>query len=432
MTLSPPRGIAALASVLVRSIAFNFAAPLLSASVLLTYPGELSAQERPDPSSSGSGARAAGMSNAVTAVVNDVFSIGWNPAGLAQLARPEFGISGHTAILATSASGTTNDPRPTGFPRYGATGEFFGASDPLEFVGAAVPFKIGKLTLAAGVAYRRFAGEQRAGSFNQRRRVNNGRYFSTTVYTTEGTVRAISPTLAVGINERVQVGLTANLLSGSSEYRVKGPLTFRSGLEERDYSGLALELGTMVRLLSGMRLGLSATLPHDVSFILATDSTAVAATRAAPLQLAAGVSRRLNPKTVLSVDVRSAPWSADALTEDATGNTIPTNVGVRSAASLHVGWERDVSGEDRLGVMHRGTFRLGGFARTTTSVDLYDKQISAFGGSLGKSWELKKGMFEMGLLFSRSTKWTRSEDLLTTVSIANNDYVLTAGFRRLF
>ena len=372
------------------------------------------------------------MSSAVTATVSDAFSIGWNPAGLAAMTRPEFAFAGTVGILQTSAKGTTNSPTPSGYPRYSAAGEFAGASDPIQFVGAAIPFKVGGRTITAGVAYRHFAEGPRAGSFKQRRLVNNGRYFSTTTYTTEGGVRAISPSLAVSVTDRLQLGVTANILSGASVYRVKGPLTFRSRLEERDYSGLALQVGGIFRLSEAMRIGLNATLPHDRKMTLDNDTTARATTRAAPLEIAVGIARQMNPKTTLSVDARFAPWSSATFTDDATGNDIPARVGVNDALGLHVGWERNVSGEDRLGVMRRGFFRLGGYARQTTSQDLFGESIASFGGSLGKTWLMENAAFEMGLQVGRSTRWTRSTDSLTTVSLANNDFVLTVGLRRQF
>jgi len=408
------------------------AAAAIPVVLALFVPTAITAQERPDPTSVGGGARAAAMSHAVTATVGDVFSIGWNPAGLASLTRREIAFAGNVGILQTSAKGTTNNPTPTGFPRYSAAGEFGGASDPLQFIGAAVPFKIAGRRVTAGVAFRQFAGGPRAGSYKQRRVVNNGRYFSTATYSTSGGVRAISPTLAVALTPRLQVGVTANVLSGSSVYTKKDSLQFRSRLTESDYAGLALEVGGMFQLSEGMRLGVNVTLPHDRTLTLDNDTTARAATRAAPLQLAVGVAKRLDEKSTLNADARYAPWSSVDFTDDATGNVIPSKVGVNDAVSLHVGWERDVSGEDRLGVMRRGFFRLGGYARQTTSQDLNGESIMSFGGSLGKTWLMTNAAFEMGLQVGRSTRWTRTESAVTTVSLANNDFVLTVGVRRQF
>lgn len=409
----------------------NAARPL-AAAVALLLPVTLSAQERLDPTSGGSGARAAAMSQAVTASVSDVFAIGWNPAGLASMTRTEFGFAGTVGIFRNAAQGTTNVITTTGYPRYSAASEFAGASDPLQFVGAAVPFKLLGRTITAGVAYRAFAEGPRQGSYKQRRVVNNGRYFSTATYANEGGVRAISPSLAIAVTKGLHLGVTANLLSGSSVYTTKDSLNFRRRITENDYAGMALDVGGMLQLTAGTRIGVNVTLPHDRTMTIDNDTTERAATRAAPLQVAVGVAKTLSPKSSLNVDVRYAPWSSVAFTDDATGSVIPSRLGVNDAMGVHVGWERDVSGEDRLGVMRRGLFRVGGYARQTTSQDLLGDAILSFGGSIGKTWLMKNSAFEMGLQVGRSTRWVRSQSVQTDVSLANNDFVLTMGLRRQF
>ncbi len=404
----------------------------LALSLQISLPVSLAAQERPDPVSSGSGGRAAAMSQAVTASVSDAFAIGWNPAGLASMTRAEVAFAGTVGIFMSAAQGTTNIVTSTGYPRYSASSEFAGASDPIQFVGAAVPFKFAGRTVTAGVAWRHFAEGPRQGSYKQRRAVNNGRYFSTATYTIEGGVRAISPSLAVALTERLQLGVTANILSGSSVYSTKDSLSFRSRISENDYAGLALEIGGMFQLSEGLRIGANVTLPHDRTMTIDNDTTERAATRAAPLQVAVGVAKKLNAKSSLNLDARFAPWSSVEFTDDVTGNVIPSRVGVNDAMGLHLGWERDVSGEDRLGVMHRGLFRLGAYVRQTTSQDLNGDGILSFGGSLGKTWLMTNSAFEMGLQVGRSTRWVRSDTPATTVSLANNDFVLTAGVRKQF
>ena len=407
-------------------------ARLTVAALALSFPIALSAQERLDPTSGGSGARAAAMSQAVTASVSDAFAIGWNPAGLASMTRPEFAFAGTVGIFRGAAEGTTNVVTSTGFPRYSAASEFAGASDPIQFVGAAVPFKLMGRRVTTGVAWRTFAEGPRQGSYKQRRVVNNGRYFSTATYANEGGVRAISPTLAVAVTEGLQLGVTANILSGSSVYTTKDSLNFRRRISENDYAGLALEVGGMLQLSEGMRLGVNVTLPHERTMTVDNDTTERAATRAAPMQVAVGVSKKLGTKSSINVDARYAPWSSVEFTDDATGTVIPSKLGVNDAIGLHVGWERDVSGEDRLGVMRRGLFRLGGYARQTTSQDLFGDAILSFGGSVGKTWLMTNAAFEMGLQVGRSTRWVRSDTPQTTVSLANNDFVLTVGLRRQF
>mgnify|MGYP002788790160 CR=1 FL=1 len=409
-------------------------AAVLCAAVVCVVTSPLSAQERPDPSAIGASARAVGLSHAVTAVANDAFSIGINPAGLSHLQQSEAAFVMRAMVARTTAEGTTNSPTSTGFPRYSAGGEVTGTLDAIQFVGGAVPVKVFGRTVAAGFAYRRFDEGLRPGAFKQTRRNTNGRYFNTTTYNTTGGLRAMSPSLAVEVTDRVRLGVTANILSGSSTYTVRttpiaagsAPVAQTTRVAERDFSGLAMDMGALVRLREGLQLGVHVTLPHDRPFTRDSANISVPATRAAPMQIAVGAAMQLNAKTALSLDLRHAPWSSVATTVDSSGAAIPSRVGVNDAASIHVGWERDVSDEDK-----RGTLRLGAFARQTTSVDLNGEAIAAFGASMGKTWFTERGAFEMGLLVSRSTMWTRTSDSITTVSIANTDFALSIGYRKL-
>lgn len=397
------------------------------ALLLLTFsPLVSSAQERPDPTAIGNGARHVGLGGAITAVTDDLMSIGWNPAGLSYLRGAEFGFVARGLVLSTGAKGSTNNPTPSGYPRYSATGEFGGALDFFEFVGLAVPFKIGGRAVTAGVAHRRFAEGLRPGSFRSNRREANGRYFSTIRYFNEGGIFAISPSLGVEVTQRLRLGVTANVLRGSSEYRVVGPTTYRSVLREENYSGMAIETGAMFQVNEDLRIGAQLTLPHDRSFTIDNDTTQVAATREAPMQVSIGFAKRLSPKTVLSSDIRYAPWSGTSITENTSGDSIPSQIGVRDAMSLHVGWERDVTNDIR-----GSTIRVGGFVRTTSFEDLDEKQVSAIGVSIGQSWYYELITFEMGVALSKSTNWVRSRDpLTTTITLTNNDFVLSLGMKR--
>src|SRR5918996_1374571 len=67
------------------------AAPAALAA-LLAGVGPASAQVGTSLNRAGSGARAAGMANAFVAVSDDGTAASWNPAGLAQLRKPEFSL----------------------------------------------------------------------------------------------------------------------------------------------------------------------------------------------------------------------------------------------------------------------------------------------------------------------------------------------------
>ena len=56
----------------------------------------------------GAGARALGMGGAFTAVADDATANTWNPAGMAQLERPELSINGGWYYRSSSADGSSN------------------------------------------------------------------------------------------------------------------------------------------------------------------------------------------------------------------------------------------------------------------------------------------------------------------------------------
>lgn len=392
------------------------------------------AQDRPDPSAIGNGPRALGMAHAVTAVTDDIASIGWNPAGLSFLDRPEFALVSRVLIMSTGASATTNQDTPSGFPNYGGDGEFAGAIDALEFGGFAMPFTVGNRTLAVGVAYRRFADSRRVGTFKVRRREANGRYFTTAQYFNEDGIRAISPTVALELSDRIRLGVTANILTGEAAYVTREPVSLTSStagvsrrvaLEEREYSGLALEVGGMFQASEKLRIGLHATLPHDRRFTFVDTVSTRALTRAAPLQLNLGVMRQMNERSLLSADLRLAPWSTVDVTEDDTGNLVPMNVGVQDATGLHLGYERDVTNEFR-----RSAIRLGAFARRTSFEDRAGRQVSAYGATIGQSWHWEAWSFEGGVLYGRSSKWLRSQSVQSDISLTNTDFIVSMGLKR--
>lgn len=401
------------------------AVSLFACSALLAAP--LLAQERPDPSAVGNGPVALSLGYATTAVVEDIHAIGWNPAGLALMERGELTIVTRAAINTTGATGTTNNPTPTGFPRYGASGEYSGSADLVEFVGAALPFSLAGRRITAAVAYRRFAESIGNGTFKTRTRLNNGRYFSSTKYFNEGGTFAVSPALGVELTSRIRLGVTANVLTGENAYKVVGPAPFRSALYEREIGGLAIQTGTIINVTEGFRVAAQVTLPHERTLLLDNDTTQRAATRAAPMQVAVGIAKDLSSKSRLSADLRLAPWSTVAFTLDQSGDTIASRSGVNDATSFHLGWERDVSNDIRA-----STLRLGGFVGTTTFEDLNGKGVNHGGVSVGQSWLWDRVTLDAGVMLRIGSTWLRSTSPQSDVSLSNRDLIVSLGLKRHF
>ena len=87
----------------------------------------------------GKGARAAGMGYAFNAIADDATAIYWNPAGTAQVIKPEIGfVNSYTFTSYTHSLWSERDYKPV----YN-----------IDFLGVVVPFKIHRRTLTAGLAF---------------------------------------------------------------------------------------------------------------------------------------------------------------------------------------------------------------------------------------------------------------------------------------
>ena len=186
-----------------------------------------------------------------------------------------------------------------------------------------------------------------------------------------------------------------------------------------------------------LQLGLHVTLPHDRTLHWDNDTTIRDVTRRAPLALAAGVAMVLSPTSRLSADFRHAPWSQSTYLEDADGDTVVSSVGVNDANSIHLGYERDrVSEIQNIYGVATGTRRtqqrIGLFGRQSTSVDFKGNAIRAIGVAAGQTWLFERVSVDLGMLLSRSSRWTYVETTALRMDLNSNDFVIAFGIRRRF
>ena len=413
-----------------------FRPSLRLALVALSAPCIVAAQEHPDLPSIGNGARAVGLSFATTAAVDDIYSIGWNPAGLSYLTRSEVAITSRVLIAGTSAKAT--DPTPTFYPIFTAAGEITGALDAIEFAGVASPYRVFGRIVTVGVAYRRFTEGLRVGTFETIRQQGNGSYKGSTKYESVGGARAISPSVGFEVTPRIRGGATVNLLTGSTFYTLRRLAPFPAyRTRELKHGGVALEAGALYRASEALQFGLHLTLPHDRTLRWDNDTTIRDVTRKAPLAVAVGALLGLSKTARVSADLRHSPWSGADYLEDATGDTVATRVGKNDASSIHFGYERDREREilNIYGVatgLLRTKQRLGLFARQSSAVDFKGKSIRILGISAGQSWLVERGSVDVGLLFSRSSRWTYAESSALRMDLHANDFVFSIGLRRQF
>jgi len=364
----------------------------------------LSAQSRPDIVSTGNGARGVGLSQAITAAVSDVAAIGWNPAGLAH-------ISGTEAAFTARALGF-GILSQSGAPSFSGQERYSGALDLIDFVGVARSFTVSERGLVAGLAWRRFSEGLQGGGI--------GASDAVTMFRSTGGTRALSPTIAAALTSGLRAGVTANLLHGSAEHvEDRSTTTFDRFVRELDQSGVAYDLGVQFDFSAELRLGVIATLPHDLSMRYEEDTVRRNATRTAPLALAFGFEIAANPRSRLSADVRSADWSTSTLRDNDTGEAIESPVGRFATHSVHVGYEWD-------GVYLRGTTsnRFGAHYRQSSVADAQNKPITEVGASWGRSWIRPNYAYDLALGYSKSSRWSRTLFQPSTAS----DHQLTAVF----
>lgn len=112
------------------------AAAAAAATLLLAAPA--AAQVLIPLTRAGSGARAAGMANAFVAVSDDGTAASWNPAGLAQLRRPELSL-----VYSLSQRGLHFTGQRSPDDRFGFTNRHFAyAHSALDFASLALPFEV--------------------------------------------------------------------------------------------------------------------------------------------------------------------------------------------------------------------------------------------------------------------------------------------------
>lgn len=174
----------------------------------------------------GTGARAHGMGGAFIALADDATAASWNPAGLAQLNRPEVSVvyedfSGNYDTSQLVVEDYTNfEPFPFSFrSTIDSPGEF--ESSNLAFVSATYPFRIGKTPLVTQASYRRmasFPNLKRAGGTLSQLLDGDGNpldQFETAINSDDqfqGGFDAYTISIATQLGGKVRLGLSANYI----------------------------------------------------------------------------------------------------------------------------------------------------------------------------------------------------------------------------
>ncbi len=408
----------------------------------------------------GNGARAAGMGYAFTGIADDATAISWNPAGLSQLQSMEASVIGRMSF----GSGTINWPDNTvqaeyfsqilNHPELGRlhyeslfvqeidSWEFEKESGfQLNFASFVFPLSLGNTNVVAGVGYRtmydfsREITELRKGSAEEFETLTAIDYTPPVVvsdYTDYGEVEfedftsisggiaSISPSIGFQLNKMISFGSTFNVLMGSSDteghYKISstafGDTTYEFEKVTEDYSGLAIDLGVLLKPNEQFQIGANLNLPHTISWETDDDDGEVSV----PLFFSIGAGFRATDNLTLAFDYRSRPWSN---AEDEDGDEIF----IEDANSIHVGMEYLANmGNNFLPI------RIGFYTDPLPVQDANEDQIS------NNVFTAGIGIIMGNIILDSSFEWVMSEYTSSKVYQSNdeimfdgNDYKLTFG-----
>ena len=212
---------------------------------------------------SGNGARSAGMGYAFTGVADDATAISWNSAGMTQLYSPEASVVGRVSFNSGELKNFEN--KLIDGVIYDAYDIEYGSNFQLNFASIIFPFEISGNKVVGGVSFR-----NQYDFFLDRMdtyKISGFEYEAEDVV--EGGINTISPSVAVEINEILSIGAAVNILTGSEEGE-----GFDDGIANSeyssddysfDYSGVAFDIGILVKPSNMFSIGANLNLPHTLT-----------------------------------------------------------------------------------------------------------------------------------------------------------------------
>ena len=210
----------------------------------------------------GAGARAHGMGGAFIAIADDATSISWNPAGLAQLDKPEASAVGLFNMKTFNNEWSYNDPT---IPYdTAATEENKVSHIAPNFFSLAVPFKAADRNLVLAVAYNRMIDFGEAQSEDTL--IAGIKYESS--YKQTGGIDAISPAIAFQLTPKLALGFTGNIIVNGSTYKEEetGTDGYSYDYEETmDFSGFNMHMGMLAQISKQFTVGLAYRMPFEMT-----------------------------------------------------------------------------------------------------------------------------------------------------------------------
>jgi long-subunit fatty acid transport protein len=368
----------------------------------------------------GNGARAAGMGYAFTGLADDATAISWNSAGLTQLYAPE------ASIIARFGFGSL-DPQYDDVNLDVTTGSKF----QLNFASIAIPFSAGEFNVVGGIAYRRVF------DFTQNFEIKAGEagFMVENITDNSGGIDGITPALGIQFSDMFSVGASVNILTGSTDYKSEFRVTgFEPSIEEysEEYSGVAVEIGALVKASPQFQIGANLGLPNTITFTQKMrDSEDFEYDLKVPFFFSIGAAFRASDQVTLAADYRSRPWSSGEVEVEGESGTIEEwlqflyndpELKVYNANSFHVGLE--YLAESGNSVI---PLRLGFFTQPSPGEDEKRDQISFTGLTAGLGLIMGQVILDGSFEYLFGTYAGDTDENDNAVDFKQTDFRVTIG-----
>jgi hypothetical protein len=331
--------------------------------------GSLAYAQNIDFNIMGTGARARGMGGAFIGVADDATAVGWNPAGIAQLEKPEASAVALFNMKSITNEGIFTDDPTWNFKETESVNHFAPA-----FGSLILPMKAAEKNVVFAVAYQRLID---FGYVHTKDTTDAGITYTSLDKMTGG-VDAITPAAAIQITPQIMVGAAGNIIIRGGEYTEEITSSDNSynynWTQNFSYSGFNFNTGILATF-NKINIGASFRFPFDLKEESEWDESGTYTTAASgdgpvytynfPLMMGFGVALKPTDKLTLAADFETRKYSNTNAEWEYMGYTGTDTMDWQDCNQFRVGLEYIMSGTNAVFPIRLG-FRTD--PKTTPSV----------------------------------------------------------------